>query len=637
MGIKKLFTFTKTNGIAIEKLFNVVLDELRRAGKRPIRSVGIDMSNWIYARLNAAHKRHSENSKSHGSYSDYSPHASDVAAAKWDVITGILALLEIGIIPICVFDGLAPYGKMSAVNAQKDQRSNAMATISDKIAKLQTMEGTSQERQQLEQDVSRLKGKYLSCPMSAFYEIADFLGVLNITCLWAKSEVEERAQYMKETGKPHPIYIEDKEGMEGRSEADQILSALYPVHIDAIMSSDTDFLGMGCDIIIMRMAQKTIQERGKEIRTSVMYWTHIEANKVWDQFGFTLYPLIPRTAPIAIPANDDEFVSLNSAKADAVSMNVLRNSFGPQSFKQLNLITHKMFLTCALASCPGVNMRKPTLAIAARAAEEGMNIPDTVAHIDKAISEERSKKKCHRCYLPQCMCEKYGSRKTVTCTMLAYLTFTRLPYEYMWFRHVRKTRTQWLPNFVRNNSWPLMSYEYIDDNIRNRKQVPMRIGSIPPTNCIDVELLKKYLPKVLSNMLCARDLEALISVINSINDNISRSIYLNRIDRDLEEITMNNAVYAEHRLPSDFNMPIHKAAEEFNALFAKQQEETSARRSGKGYKGHSSSDVSPYVSSSQITPNQQDDIPELDLASDDSFSSISSLDDIISSNKNSDF
>jgi hypothetical protein len=629
MGIKKLFTFTKINGLSLEKLFNLVIDEIRRAGKHPIRTVGIDMSNWIYARLNAAHKRHSENSRSHGSYADYSPHTFDVAAAKWDVITGILALLEVGITPICVFDGLAPYSKMSAVNAQKDQRSNAMANISDKIAKLQTMEGSPQERQQLEQDVSRLKGKYLSCPMSAFYEIAEFLGVLNITCLWAKSEVEERAQYMKDTGRPHPIYIEDKEGMEGRSEADQILSALYPVHIDAVMSSDTDFLGMGCDIIIMRMAQQTIRERGKDIRTSVMYWTYIEADKVWDQIGFTLYPLIPRTAPIANPDNDDEFVSLNSARADSVSISALRNSFGPQSMKQLKLITRKMLLTCALASCPGVHMRKPSLAVAARAAEEGLNIPDTIAYIDKSISAERNKKKCYRCYLVPCICEKYGSNKTIVCTMLAYLTFTRLPYEYMWFRHVQKTRTQWLPSSVPGNSWSLMSYEYIDGNIRNRKQVPMRIGSVPPTNCIDIELLKRFLPRVLPNMLCSRDMEALLSVINSINDNIARCVYLNRIDRDLEEITMNNAVYAEHRLPSDFNMPIHKAAEEFNALFTKQQEETSARRTGKGHRGYSSSDVSPYVTPSPITSSQQDDIPELDLASGDSFSSISSLDDFL--------
>lgn len=647
MGVKGLTTYAIENGILVEDRADLIWEDCAKKGK-VIRCVGIDMCNMIYTELHGQRTRNTpiirNNRKNELTEIKKNNNSgiSEVHAAAWKVVNHIILLLSAGIAVIAVFDGLTPDGKISATAEVKEKRTQAISSIGDKVGKMQSLGHGSSERKQLENDVDKLASKCLSFPVSAIHDIAEILGILNVTCLWAKTEVQKRAQYMKDRGIPHPIYKIDLEGIQGRSEADQILSTLCMLgYIDVIISSDTDFICMGCDIAIQTVRNTA---KGSELR-----WKFIDAKRVREHMKFSLHPLIPRTSPLPIPDPFGHFTSLATSahdvaiarKSDNISLmsiqdlstQDLNNLIKAQHLHELKFI--QFCLDVGSDYTKSIHMRKPKYSLAARATEEGLNIPDTIKFISDILAFEKSKKKCDNCWRDNCICEKYNSSNTVTCTKLGYLYYIRLPYELAWFEYAANTRTQWLPDFVPNNSWQLSPIitEY-DESKQHyiRRKMHMRIGSIPPRNRIDIDLFCKKLPRIMPNPLFPDDMLQLVKELERINDSIGMCRFWNRADINKISVAKNKAIYAELQLPTVFGMEIDKVEEEFLEMRESRERDVASRSSrSQRTTSASSSDVSPYIGPSSAQSSLSDNINDLNLVNDnisfESFNtSVSSID-----------
>jgi hypothetical protein len=248
-----------------------------------------------------------------------------------------------------------------------------------------------------------------------------------------------------------------------------------------------------------------------------------------------------------------------------------------------HLIGHKIRLFAALIGNNGMS-RRPSIALAARVAEEGCSLLDSMRSISAMI--EKPTQICQVCAKVKCGCETYLSDASIASGIMAYLSHMVLPMEYSWYRHVIETSEQWLSDQVPNNTWKLVSEFDVQGNLLHRKKLQWDIGSIHPMNRIDVDQFMDRLREMIPHGMLVGDQQQLRKTLEEINVNIANGWYWNAFNEEEFNLKRDCAIYAEMMLENDLGLSMEEVEQRLlkfaehskNLLVNKKKSQSQQRR-----------------------------------------------------------
>lgn len=573
MGIKKLTTLLETkfglSGTHVDPQ-QYCADRLARYTEqvsqgyslptvRKIRSVGFDLLNIYKMELSNANLAYKINSEKINMV-HVLPQPRQVAFER--MILHAQLLMELGIRIIVVCDGNTPDGKLAMVDVTKashiKQRKQAQVKMRE-VSKLETQSvGNNNPKlitaiDRITNDVHRSHDASLSMPQQVHNEIKKIYTLMGVTFLNPKDEVFERSQWMEKNNRKHPVYSDDTEGKNGQSEGDQFLATLFHMgHIDLIISTDTDFLSMNCDMAFQKIVFKStrphapataspssstddddtdgdapsshtaadITSTHKGIR---IVWENIWcADDVYNLISDDMYKLVQMQQPTMQATFHDKYLFKRRVKI--------------------------IFMLMGSEYMNEISWKKPDYELAAQIAAMDDNLVTTLTQLTQHMRARGLLKNYQQ-----------FDGKIAAYYWRAYLFYNRLPYELDWISHIVRNRSgsDWFPTIKNDNisNWSLHT---------ERGDVYC-IGSIPPKPKhtaatdepkhfqINTEAFFKALRNnsSLPNYITNKTSVLFRTLIDRINHNFEEGLFWHKLDTRFAQDAMVTATYTEDQLEDD--------------------------------------------------------------------------------------